>query len=177
MQEVHMPEGKRFSHIAVNAAEDDDIVIVAGAPAPAVPAPVNAVDEAPGQQAKVADPDAIEQSAPIEPAESVEPIEPVGQTESVSEPTVAVETSEASQAPQAPDRSAAQTEPSASNPQGRTQAESPAQAAPASDQGYREQTLEDLEAAPMSSLQKKVLAAVLIFGIAGIVFYIVRYVL
>ena len=163
-----MPEGKRFSHIAVNAAEDDDIVIVAGAPASAGPAPVNAIDEAPAQQDEVAEPDAIEQPAPIEPTE------PAGQTESVAEPAVAAEDAEASQAP---NQSATQAEPTAPNPQRRIQAESPAQAAPASDQGYREQTLEDLESAPMSSLQKKVLAAVLIFGIAGIVFYIVRYVL
>ncbi len=130
-----MAQDKRFSHITVNAAADDDIVIQAGAPAPVAegaesPAPgVAAHDEAAWQGSAQQAPDApsVPDEAPVE---------------------------DSTTADVAADAYAADA----------------AQPAPA-DAAWREQTLEDLEAGPMSNMQKIVLGAAAVFIIVALVWY------
>lgn len=122
-----MADDKRFSHITVNAGEDDDVVIQAGAYAPAPQVQAEAAEEVHDDQAQ------WEAEAPAgesEPAYEPEP-------EPASEPATAFEPQHA--------------------------------ARPADD--YNEQTLEDLEAGPMSGMQKAVLAGVAIIIVAAIVYF------
>lgn len=134
-----MAQDKQFSHITVNAAEDDDIVIVAGAPAapvakPQVPSAQDepAYNEGAGQgfEAPVSDEGFAADEAPLSNFD-------------------AEEADEAAEA-----------------------AEAAHTAAPASsDQAWREQTLEDLEAGPMSNMQKIVLGVAAVFVVVAIVWY------
>ncbi len=136
-----MAQDKRFSHITVNAAADDDIVIQAGAPASVAegaesPAPgVAAHDEAAWQGSVQQAPDApsVADESPVE-----------------DSTTAAAEASAAAAAS--------------------AEAADAAQPAPA-DAAWREQTLEDLEAGPMSNMQKIVLGAAAAFIIVALVWY------
>lgn len=127
-----MADDKRFSHITVNAGEDDDVVIQAGAYAPAPQVQAEAVKEMPADQAQW---EAEASAGESEPAYEPEP-------EPASEPATAFEPK-----PAAPQHAAR----------------------PADD--YNEQTLEDLEAGPMSGMQKAVLAGVAIIIVAAIVYF------
>lgn len=121
-----MADDKRFSHITVNASEDDDVVIQAGAYAPAQPEQPVVLEEAPADQAQWAD------------AESD------AQAESEAEP-------EAEEVPESVE------------PQ-------PADDADAAADEY-EQTLADLEAGPMSGMQKAVLGGVAVIIVAAVVYF------
>ena len=113
-----MADDKRFSHITVNAGEDDDVVIQAGAYATTPQVQAEAVEEMSAYQAQW------------------EAEAPAGESEPAFEPK-----------PAAPQHAAR----------------------PADD--YNEQTLEDLEAGPMSGMQKAVLAGVAIIIVAAIVYF------
>ena len=121
-----MADDKRFSHITVNAGEDDDVVIQAGAYAPAPQVQAEDAEEVHADQAQ------WEAEAPA--GESDPAYEP--------EPATAFEPK-----PAVPQHAAR----------------------PADD--YSEQTLEDLEAGPMSGMQKAVLAGVAIIIVAAIVYF------
>lgn len=121
-----MADDKRFSHITVNAGEDDDVVIQAGAYATTPQVQAEAVEEMPADQAQW---EAEASAGESEPAYEPEP-----------EPAHAP----AHAAPQHAAR-------------------------PADD--YNEQTLEDLDAGPMSGMQKAVLAGVAIIIVAAIVYF------
>lgn len=128
-----MAQDKQFSHITVNAAEDDDIVIVAGASA----APV---------------------AKPQVPSAQDEPAYNAGAAQGFEAP-VSDEDFAADEAP-------------LSNLDADEAAEAAHTAAPASsDQAWREQTLEDLEAGPMSNMQKIVLGAAAVFIVVALVWY------
>ena len=119
-----MADDKRFSHITVNAGEEDDVVIQAGAYATTPQVQAEAVEEMPADQAQW------------------EAEAPAGESEPAYEPATAFEPK-----PAAPQHAAR----------------------PADD--YNEQTLEDLEAGPMSGMQKAVLAGVAIIIVAAIVYF------
>ncbi len=124
-----MPEGKKFSHISVNAAEDDDVVIQAGSyrhhdSEPDYPA-------AEERYSKDAGADFVEAPA------------------------------EALYAEQAASTAAPREVPVA--------ADVPRDA--------YEQTLEDLEPAPMSKMQKYVLAGLACFVVIFVAYYVIRFVL
>lgn len=131
-----MASDKQFSHITVNAAEEDDVVIQAGSPRPQA-------DE------------------PASPSAS-----PVSQDDVEVAPEAA--TAAAAGEPEAFEASAEQVFESP-EPQGPGASDAPADtpAAPA----WREQTLEDLEAGPMSNMQKIVLGAAAVFVIVALVWY------
>ena len=127
-----MADDKRFSHITVNAGEDDDVVIQAGAYAPAPQVQAEAAEEMPADQAQW---EAEASAGESEPAYEPEP-EPASEPATAFEPKPAV----------------------------------PQHAAGSADD-YNEQTLEDLEAGPMSGMQKAVLAGVAIIIVAAIVYF------
>ena len=121
-----MADDKRFSHITVNAGEDDDVVIQAGAYATTPQVQAEAVEEMPAEQAQWE-------------AEAL-----AGESEPAYEPEPEPAHAPAHAAPQHAAR-------------------------PADD--YNEQTLEDLDAGPMSGMQKAVLAGVAIIIVAAIVYF------
>ena len=135
-----MASDKQFSHITVNAAEEDDVVIQAGSPMqpvdePAMPcgAPVSQDDAAPADAPVAAAPE----GAPAAPEPEAEVFE--APAESASE---GVDSRNADEA-----------------------------GAPADAAAWREQTLEDLEAGPMSKMQKIVLGAAAVFVVVALVWY------
>lgn len=121
-----MADDKRFSHITVNAGEDDDVVIQAGAYATTPQVQAEAVEEISADQAQW------------------EAEAPAGESEPACEPEPEPAHEPAHAAPQHAAR-------------------------PADD--YNEQTLEDLDAGPMSGMQKAVLAGVAIIIVAAIVYF------
>ena len=124
-----MADDKRFSHITVNASEDDDVVIQAGAYAPEQPVEL---EEAPADQAQWADAESDAQAEfEVEP-EAEEAPEPV-------------------------------------EPQPADDAADDADTADAADE--YEQTLADLEAGPMSGMQKAVLGGVAVIIVAAVVYF------
>ena len=138
-----MPEGRKFSHISVNAAEDDDIVIEAGAYAKPVAEPASKPNPAPSQA----------QASQYEP-------EPKLEAEASPE-AASTQVSDSEPQPQeAPDEKAA--------------AKAHASVAP---RDTYDQTLEDLERTPMSSMQRNVLIGLAIVVIASCIYYVVRFVL
>ncbi len=135
-----MASDKQFSHITVNAAEDDDVVIQAGSPMqpvdePAMPCgvPVSQDDAAPA--------DASAASAPAD-----------APTASAPEPEI-YET------------------PAKSAFEGADSQDADESGASADAAAWREQTLEDLEAGPMSNMQKIVLGAAAVFVVVALVWY------
>lgn len=134
-----MADDKRFSHITVNAGEDDDVVIQAGAYATTPQVQAEAVEEMPADQAQWE-------------AEAL-----AGESEPAYEPEPEPAHAPAHAAPQ----HAAANAPAHAAPQHA--------ARPADD--YNEQTLEDLDAGPMSGMQKAVLAGVTIIIVAAIVYF------
>lgn len=134
-----MADDKRFSHITVNAGEDDDVVIQAGAYATTPQVQAEAVEEMPADQAQWE-------------AEAL-----AGESEPAYEPEPEPAHAPAHVAPQ----HAAANAPAHAAPQHA--------ARPADD--YNEQTLEDLDAGPMSGMQKAVLVGVGVVIIAAIVYF------
>ena len=129
-----MAQDRRFSHIAVNAADDDDVVIQAGA-----------YGRHQGEEI-------LEEAVYAEPEPQVAPV-------AVPEPQHAVQQAPAGNhaaKPHAAHARKPETFASDSRPQ-------PAHRA--------EQTLEDLDAGPMSGMQKAVLVGVGIVIIAAIVYF------
>lgn len=144
-----MPEGRKFSHISVNAAEDDDIVIEAGAYAKPVAEPASKPNPAPSQaQASQFEPELEPELAPESASAQVGDSEPQQQANAAAEPQ------------EAPDEKAA--------------AKAHASVAP---RDTYDQTLEDLERTPMSSMQRNVLIGLAIVVIASCIYYVVRFVL
>ena len=144
-----MPEGRKFSHISVNAAEDDDIVIEAGAYAKPVAEPASKPNPAPSQaQASQFEPELEPELAPESASTQVSDSEPQPQASAAAEPQ------------EAPDEKAA--------------AKAHASVAP---RDTYDQTLEDLERTPMSSMQRNVLIGLAIVVIASCIYYVVRFVL
>lgn len=135
-----MASDQRFSHITVNANEDDDVVIQAGACAPIAQTRPQTWEQSHPDQAQYGEskPAAQAQAPQEEPAEYCEP-EP--------EPEPVTEHVPAS-------------------------AKAPTSQRPAKHQEYHEQTLEDLDAGPMSKMQKIVLACVALFIVGFAVYYI-----
>ena len=121
-----MAQDRRFSHITVNAADDDDVVIQAGA------------------YGRHQGEDVLEGAVYAEPEPQVAPV-------AVPEPQHA-----AQQAPAGNHVAKPQTAVSDSRPQPVHRAE---------------QTLEDLDAGPMSGMQKAVLVGVGVVIIAAIVYF------
>lgn len=143
-----MPEGRKFSHISVNAAEDDDIVIEAGAYAKPVAEPASKPNPAPSQaRASQYEPELEPELAPECASTQVSDSEPQ-QANAAAEPQ------------EAPDEKAA--------------AKAHASVAP---RDTYDQTLEDLERTPMSSMQRNVLIGLAIVVIASCIYYVVRFVL
>ncbi len=143
-----MPEGRKFSHISVNAAEDDDIVIEAGAYAKPVAEPASKPNPAPSQaQASQFEPELEPELAPESASTQVSDSEPQ-QANAAAEPQ------------EAPGEKAA--------------AKAHASVAP---RDTYDQTLEDLERTPMSSMQRNVLIGLAIVVIASCIYYVVRFVL
>lgn len=126
-----MADEKRFSHITVNAGEDDDVVIQAGAYAPAGPAPTQTWDEPQVDQAQGEDAEAPAFETP-HPQHAYQPAE-----QNVEEAAPAHH----------------------------------AQHAKRDERDEFEQTLEDLDAGPMSKMQKTVLVCVALFIIGFAVYY------
>ena len=129
-----MAQDRRFSHIAVNAADDDDVVIQAGA------------------YGRHQGEDFLEEAVYAEPEPQVAPV-------AVPEPKHAAQQAPAGNhaaKPHAAHARKPETFASDSRPQ-------PARRA--------EQTLEDLDAGPMSGMQKAVLVGVGIVIIAAIVYF------
>lgn len=129
-----MAQDRRFSHIAVNAADDDDVVIQAGA-----------YGRHQGEEI-------LEEAVYAEPEPQVAPV-------AVPEPQHAVQQAPAGNhaaKPHAAHARKPETVASDSRPQ-------PAHRA--------EQTLEDLDAGPMSGMQKAVLVGVGVVIIAAIVYF------
>ncbi len=138
-----MAQDKQFLHITVNAAEDDDIVIVAGAPAAGATKP-----QVPSAQDEPAYGEGAGQGIEV----------PVSEEDFAAD-EASLSDLDADEAPLS-DRDAEEA------------AEAAHTAAPASsDQAWREQTLEDLEAGPMSNMQKIVLGVAAIFVVVAIVWY------
>ena len=134
-----MPEGRKFSHISVNAAEDDDIVIEAGAYAKPVAESTSEPNPAPSQAR-------------------------ASQYEPGLEPELAPE--------------CASTQVSDSEPQEAPGEKAAAKAhASVAPRDTYDQTLEDLERTPMSSMQRNVLIGLAIVVIASCIYYVVRFVL
>ena len=146
-----MPEGRKFSHISVNAAEDDDIVIEAGAYAKPVAEPASKPNPAPSQAR----------------ASQYEP-EPELEAEASPE-AVPAQVSDSEPQPQA----SAAAEPQEA-PGEKAAAKAHASVAP---RDTYDQTLEDLERTPMSSMQRNVLIGLAIVVIASCIYYVVRFVL
>lgn len=128
-----MADEKRFSHITVNAGEDDDVVIQAGAYAPAGPAPTQTWDEPQVDQAQ-------------------------GQGEDAEAP--AFETPHPQHAYQPAEQNVEEAAPAHH-----------AQHAKRDERNEFEQTLEDLDAGPMSKMQKTVLVCVALFIVGFAVYY------
>ncbi len=126
-----MASDKQFSHITVNAAEEDDVVIQAGSP-------MQPVDEP-----------AMPCGVPVSQGASAPADAP---TASASEPEI-YET------------------PAKSASEGADSQDADASGAPADAAAWREQTLEDLEAGPMSNMQKIVLGVAAVFIIVALVWY------
>lgn len=129
-----MAQDRRFSHITVNAADDDDVVIQAGA------------------YGRHQGEDVLEEAVYAEPEPQVAPV-------AVPEPQHAVQQAPAGNhaaKPHAAHARKPETFASDSRPQ-------PAHRA--------EQTLEDLDAGPMSGMQKAVLVGVGVVIIAAIVYF------
>ena len=144
-----MPEGRKFSHISVNAAEDDDIVIEAGAYAKPVAESTSEPNPAPSQaRASQYEPGLEPELAPESASTQVSDSEPQQQANAAAEPQ------------EAPDEKAA--------------AKAHASVAP---RDTYDQTLEDLERTPMSSMQRNVLIGLAIVVIASCIYYVVRFVL
>ena len=144
-----MPEGRKFSHISVNAAEDDDIVIEAGAYAKPVAESTSEPNPAPSQaRASQYEPGLEPELAPECASTQVSDSEPQPQASAAAEPQ------------EAPGEKAA--------------AKAHASVAP---RDTYDQTLEDLERTPMSSMQRNVLIGLAIVVIASCIYYVVRFVL
>jgi cobalamin biosynthesis Mg chelatase CobN len=146
-----MPEGRKFSHISVNAAEDDDIVIEAGAYAKPAAVPTSESNSAPSQAPASQygpEPELESEAAPAAASAQVNDSEPQPQASAAPEPQ------------EAPDEKAA----------------AKAHASDAPRDTY-DQTLEDLERTPMPSMQRNVLIGLAIVVIASCIYYIVRFVL
>lgn len=129
-----MAQDRRFSHITVNAADDDDVVIQAGA-----------YDRHQGE-------DVLEEAVYAEPEPQVAPV-------AVPEPKHAAQ--------QAPAGNHA-AKPHAAHARKPEIAVSDSRPQPAH---RAEQTLEDLDAGPMSGMQKAVLVGVGVVIIAAIVYF------
>ena len=148
-----MPEGRKFSHISVNAAEDDDIVIEAGAYAKPVAEPASKPNPAPSQaQASQFEPELEPELAPE--------LAPEAASTQVSDSEPQPQASAAAEPQEAPGEKAA--------------AKAHASVAP---RDTYDQTLEDLERTPMSSMQRNVLIGLAIVVIASCIYYVVRFVL
>ena len=124
-----MADDKRFSHITVNASEDDDVVIQAGAYAPVQPEQPVELEEEPVDQAQWTDTESDAQ-AESEVEEALEPVEPQPADDDVADDADA-------------DTAASEYE----------------------------QTLADLEAGPMSGIQKAVLGGVAVVIVAAVVYF------
>ena len=129
-----MAQDQRFSHITVNAADDDDVVIQAGA------------------YGRHQGEDVLEEAVYAEPEPQIASVE-------TSRPQHA-----AQQAP-APEHAAKPHAAHARKPQAGACEGSPKPAQRA------EQTLEDLEAGPMSGMQKAVLIGVGVIIVAAVVYF------
>lgn len=129
-----MAQDRRFSHIAVNAADDDDVVIQAGA------------------YGRHQGEDVLEEAVYAEPEPQVAPV-------AVPEPQHAVQ--------QAPAGNHA-AKPHAAHARKPETVASDSRLQPAH---RAEQTLEDLDAGPMSGMQKAVLVGVGVVIIAAIVYF------
>ncbi len=146
-----MPEGRKFSHISVNAAEDDDIVIEAGAYAKPVAESTSKPNPAPSQA----------QASQYEPEPKLEAeASPEAASTQVSDSEPQQQASAAAEPQEAPGEKAA--------------AKAHASVAP---RDTYDQTLEDLERTPMSSMQRNVLIGLAIVVIASCIYYVVRFVL
>lgn len=131
-----MADDKRFSHITVNASEDDDVVIQAGAYAPVQPEQPVELEEAPADQAQWADAESDAQAEfEVEPEaeEAPEFVEPQPADDDVAD-------------------------------------DADADTADTATDEY-EQTLADLEAGPMSGMQKAVLGGVAVIIVAAVVYF------
>lgn len=129
-----MAQDRRFSHITVNAADDDDVVIQAGA------------------YGRHQGEDFLEEAVYAEPEPQVAPV-------AVPEPKHA-----AQQAP-VQDRTA---KPHAAHARKTQAADADSRPQPAH---RAEQTLDDLDAGPMSGMQKAVLVGVGVIIVAAIVYF------
>lgn len=129
-----MAQDRRFSHITVNAADDDDVVIQAGA------------------YGRHQDEDVLEEAVYAEPEPQVAPV-------AVPEPQHAAQQVPAGNHAAKPHAAHAR-KPETAVSDSRTQ---PVHRA--------EQTLEDLDAGPMSGMQKAVLVGVGVVIIAAIVYF------
>ena len=129
-----MAQDRRFSHITVNAADDDDVVIQAGA------------------YGRHQGEDVLEEAVYAEPEPQVAPV-------AVPEPQHAAQQVPAGNHAAKPHAAHAR-KPETAVSDSRTQ---PVHRA--------EQTLEDLDAGPMSGMQKAVLAGVAIIIVAAIVYF------
>lgn len=132
-----MADEKRFSHITVNANEDDDVVIQAGAYAPAAQTNAQTWEQPQPDQAHYGEPEHAAQAQPSQ-EERAEHVDAQPDSNPVA------------------DCASAPAKASASDHHSQHKE-------------YHEQTLEDLDAGPMSKMQKIVLAcvAVLIVGFAA----------
>ena len=129
-----MAQDRRFSHITVNAADDDDVVIQAGA------------------YGRHQGEDVLEEAVYAEPEPQVAPV-------AVPEPQHAAQQVPAGNHAAKPHAAHARTA-QAADPDNRPK--------PA----YRaEQTLEDLDAGPMSGLQKAVLVGIGLIILAAVVYF------
>lgn len=146
-----MAENKAFSHITVNADDDDDVVIQAGiVDAGADAAADDGVGAPPGDPEPAEEP-AGEEAAEVEETDEAAEVEEPGEVAPEPEP-----------APEPDPEPAAEPdpEPAAARP------------TPAAD-GYRETTLEDIESSKMSTVQK----AVIVVALLGIVAFAVWFLL
>lgn len=129
-----MAQDRRFSHITVNAADDDDVVIQAGA------------------YGRHQGEDVLEEAVYAEPEPQVAPVE----TPKPQHAAQQVPAGNHAAKPHAAHARKPETAVSDSRPQ-------PAH--------HAEQTLEDLEAGPMSGMQKAVLVGVGVIIVAAIVYF------
>ena len=129
-----MAQDRRFSHITVNAADDDDVVIQAGA------------------YGRHQGEDVLEEAVYAEPEPQVAPV-------AVPEPKHAAQ--------QAPAGNHA-AKPHAAHARKTQAADADSRPQPAH---RAEQTLEDLDAGPMSGMQKAVLVGVGVIIVAAIVYF------
>ena len=136
-----------FKHIAVNAAEEDDFVITAGAVEQAgedAEASLDPAVEAPVEEGEVAG----QATAASEQAEAAVPADDVTEAQEASEP-----------AAEQPDSATERTERKTAK-------------RPRPDDGYRETTLEDLKGEKMSTTQRVVIIAAIICIIGAVVYYL-----